>query len=88
VYDGAQELGMTPIELDLARGAVREHPRQFVLRLDGYTPTTVVQSNTLEARALVRATLTRANPRQPVAPTVLRPPRAATPPSAPPVRLR
>ncbi len=88
VYDGAQELGMTPIELDIARGAVREHPRRFVLRLDGYTPTTVAQSNTLDARALVRATLVRANPRQPTAPAVLRAPRAATPPAAPPVRLR
>lgn len=61
VFDGATDLGPTPLEVSLPRGAVADGPRAYTLRLDGFAPVTAVQRNTLAARAELRVVLERAN---------------------------
>ncbi len=63
VFDGATDLGPTPLEVSLPRSAVADAPRSYSLRLDGFTPVAAVQRNTLAPRAELRVVLERANPR-------------------------
>ena len=57
VFDGARDLGPTPIELPMQRSVVADQPHTFTLQLPGYATATATLSNTLEPRAELRVTL-------------------------------
>jgi len=45
VWDGNDVIGLTPMQVTIDRAAVRGVQRRFVLRLDGYSPYTVLQGD-------------------------------------------
>ncbi len=63
VFDGATDLGPTPLEVSVPRSVVADAPRSYALRLDGYAPAAAVQRNTLAPRAELRVVLERTTPR-------------------------
>ncbi len=58
VLEGDQMLGTTPMQVTIERAGVQNVPRRFVLRLDGYTPYTLLQGDsttTVESVAVLAA---------------------------------
>jgi serine/threonine-protein kinase len=45
VWDGDDVIGATPMQVTVDRAGVKGGPRRFVLRLDGYSPYTVLQGD-------------------------------------------
>ncbi len=62
VFEGASDLGPTPIELPVLRGAVADAPRRFEFRLPGYATAAVQQGTTLDPRVELRVALTPDRP--------------------------
>jgi eukaryotic-like serine/threonine-protein kinase len=71
VLDGDDILGTTPMQVTVDRTTVRDGPRRFVLRLDGYAPYTVLQGDSdgivhvtapLEAAGVVAPSATASSP--------------------------
>jgi len=63
VLEGDQMLGTTPMQVTIDRAGVQNAPRRFVLRLDGYTPYTLLQGDsttTVESVAVLAAAPTPA----------------------------
>jgi hypothetical protein len=45
VWDGDDVIGTTPMQVTIDRAGVKAAPRRFVLRLDGYSPYTLLQGD-------------------------------------------
>jgi eukaryotic-like serine/threonine-protein kinase len=102
VLDGEDVIGTTPMQVTIERASVRNAPRRFVLRLDGYAPYTVLQGDAestvqiaapLAALAPTASAATSAPPRGTAprwtAPTAPRPVLAPShPPQEPDIKLQ
>lgn len=64
VFEGSTDLGPTPLELPVLRGAVADAPRRFEFRLPGYATATAAQGTTREPRVELRVRLVPLPPRR------------------------
>jgi hypothetical protein len=90
VLDGDDVIGATPMQVTIDRAGVKDTQRRFVLRLDGYSPYTVLQGDSegiVQVTAPLEALPAAASASAP-APRALpprwTPPRAATATQHPP----